>query len=136
MNTKGSRTKIQFISQKNKSKSPNTKICSLMLTKIKKIIDNTVLRPNKSKLIISKKYLNDINELNKKFNEKKIDKQNKKNNILNSPNKYNNVKVTNIDNENISSTTKDSSLTSIKIVKENTINKNKNINFLFSKKNY
>ncbi len=136
MNTKDSRTKIQFISQKNKSKSPNTKICSLMLTKIKKIIDNTVLRPNKSKLIISKKYLNDINELNKKFNEKKIDKQNKKNNILNSPNKYNNVKVTNIDNENISSTTKDSSLTSIKIVKENTNNKNKNINFLFSKKNY
>ena len=68
---KYSRTKIQFISQKNKSKSPNTKICSLMLTKIKKIIDNTVLRPNKSKLIISKKYLNDINELNKTFNEKK-----------------------------------------------------------------
>ena len=125
-NTNDSRTKIQFISQKNKSKSPNTKICFLMKTKINKNIDNTVLRPNKSKLIISKKYLNDSFELNKTFNEKKIDKNYKKNNS----------KVTNIDNENISATTKDSSLTSIKIVKENTNNKNKNINFLFSKKNY
>ena len=125
-NTNDSRTKIQFISQKNKSKSPNTKIYFLMKTKINKNIDNTVLRPNKSKLIISKKYLNDSFELNKTFNEKKIDKKYKKNNS----------KVTNIDNENISATTKDSSLTSIKIVKENTINKNKNINFLFSKKNY
>ena len=125
-NTNDSRTKIQFISQKNKSKSPNTKIYFLMKTKINKNIDNTVLRPNKSKLIISKKYLNDSFELNKTFNEKKIDKKYKKNNS----------KVTNIDNENISATTKDSSLTSIKIVKENTNNKNKNINFLFSKKNY
>lgn len=125
-NTNDSRTKIQFISQKNKSKSPNTKISFLMKTKINKNIDNTVLRPNKSKLIISKKYLNDSFELNKTFNEKKIDKKYKKNNS----------KVTNIDNENISATTKDSSLTSIKIVKENTNNKNKNINFLFSKKNY
>ena len=136
-NSNGSRSKIQFISEKNKSKSPNTKICSLMITKIKKNIDNTVLRPNKSKLIISKKYLNDSFELSKVFNEKKKDKQYKKNSLINKPNKYSNPKVANIDNENISATTKDSSLTSIKIVKENNNNnKNKNINFLFSKNNY
>ena len=114
-------------SPKKISKSPKIKKSCLFLSKMNKISDIKVIYSNKSKVNISKKYMNENIDLNNFFNEKKKDK-----NFLKDKQKKNkDILVPNMDNENASASTKDSSLNSIKFG-----NENKKINFQFSKTFY
>ena len=117
-------------SPKKTSKSPKIKKSYLFLPKMNKISDIKVIYSNKSKVNISKKYLNENFDLNDYFTEKKNNKQYQKNK-KDTQKKNKDIIVSNLDNENASASTKDSSLNSIKMG-----NENNKINFQFSKKFY
>ena len=117
-------------SAKKISKSPKTKRSCLLLSKINKNSDFKTLRPNKSRIIFSKRYMNENLNFNKLFTDKKIDKQYLKTKKTDKQ-KNKDVIAPITDNENPSASTKDSSFSSIKLV-----NENEKINFQFSKKFY
>ncbi len=129
--TNDSRTiDTSYASSKKISKSPKTKTSCSFLSKINQNYGIKTINPNKSRIIISKQYKNEIPDLNNFFIEKKIDTQYPK---TKNNDKKNDKKILppNTDNENASASTKDSSFNLIKLVDEN-----KKINFQYSKKFY
>jgi hypothetical protein len=110
-------------SPKKISKSPITKKSFLFLEKINLKSDTKKMFSNKTKINISKKFMNENIDLNNFFTQRKKDKQFQKN--------IKDITVLNEENEKVSASTEDSSLNSTK-----SGNENEKINFQFSKNFY